>query len=1336
MIELDLADPKRRWRQLFADLRYLLNVGYPRLLKGEKWGDWTIDKILEVGAKIFNALRSVYFPLIPPKPGEEGYDTSFWQAYREMEKRGLIEIKPPETEEEVLHWDELRKRIIEDIKPERGLYLVEDQAYAFWTGEKKLLVKSEPFDISDPVYLLDKNYCYGIISFSEPRKITTVEEWNKIKRDAYLSDQQIWAWWRVLFVNGKLSKPLYVYEVKDFERWDPPKGIQIPKGIQTFVKAENITWVPDKPFKPPVLLFRASESDYIQFLGTKGLIEEANENHKYHTSILLNIDNTRVLIDWGEKHPDPPKDLDGIIITHTHPDHFCEDVFKLGAKIYSVDIPDTERVEPGRGFSIGNLKFVMYPVLHSIKSPNYAVLVNDEILIITDYINFRSSDVKHEIFEKIKIAIIDGSSYSRDIIRHNEEPFGHSSVKRIINDLPEDVIIFITHVGKEIVEMGDAKLQRLLREEFPERKIFIPRDGDIYFISDLKMSFNPEFAMKLAKKISELKETVLIPEFIVLTGSTIYARDHPPRDLDILVKAEICKNNEWHIPLKTPFFLKVNRGIAWAMKELTGKPIEPSYPPPNPYGANFPYIPIADLVIKFRKPFLVIPDEEEFGERVYGIDLKEAVTLRVKTKDTEKMAQQSLEEDKIVPGRFFVGLKPVRPPKEREERQTPESVLELIEKYPVFVSEKRDGMRCMLHKIGDEIIIYSEDGSDITEDCPNIVKEAKKLPVEKLVLDGEVEGWERGIHHPREWVAGTIHSAEKDDTFLVFNCFDILYHSDYGDLHNEPFYKRYEILKSLPIKEKEGPLDEKIKFYIIPHHLCKNEKELLREIERIRKIYGSEGVVIKAYDSIYPLDGKPDNNDWIKFHNNVVFRGIVIEPVQTKVPTVYNLYYGVLLNGYECLPKDREEVGPYENVIAVGSTFAAPYVRRGAVIEVEAETINLVYREDKKSGDIVPIELRAWAPRFMREVPGGKPDTVDDIVKKAKEEHVLQIKVVHPDKSVSFEIAESKYKESIVAFFSDGMTLDSNVVSRDKAKYLILYDTSTAHYEVKPVDYVGDEIDYFVSSKKEDDAFVFNGTINQFLELKGWKLKETEDPFSMHLDENKTHKFIFQTHYRVALYELLKKIGREDLWKELTAEEWEEIWDDYWKEVRSVLEEYFKKHPRFTHSPSVHLDFRFELDIDACAGWTLMVQLKNKPKVPPLYLYKREGPFSAEEFELDESNWKINWITGEIPRRIKKGGAVAPVSIVSRKKAGFIPKEWFSLEGIFPPKSIPATARGYALMRVVRTGIIETGYITEPYAKEYFLTFPEENGLKGFRWRIMFRYLRKPFAEGIIEWIE
>jgi len=108
-VDQDLKNPKERYRELIADLRYLGNSAYPKLKAGETWGKWTMDDVLKYFAKIVDILRKIYFPVMPPEKADKRYNSSYWQCYRAAKK--YMKTKPP-TEKDLKEWDKKRSELI------------------------------------------------------------------------------------------------------------------------------------------------------------------------------------------------------------------------------------------------------------------------------------------------------------------------------------------------------------------------------------------------------------------------------------------------------------------------------------------------------------------------------------------------------------------------------------------------------------------------------------------------------------------------------------------------------------------------------------------------------------------------------------------------------------------------------------------------------------------------------------------------------------------------------------------------------------------------------------------------------------------------------------------------------------------------------------------------------------------------------------------------------------------------------------------------------------------------------------------------------------------------
>jgi len=144
---------------------------------------------------------------------------NYWNKIKEDTKTNII-----------LSYDGLKidtKKLVEELP---GLYLPKPHAEMIWKGEKKLIVKAKnyPSMINRPLYFMDKKFAYGILKLKEPKEIN-LDEFEKLIEKHKVTNKKREKWWK-----GK--KTFYAYEFDILDKFSDAKPINLPQGIQTFIK--------------------------------------------------------------------------------------------------------------------------------------------------------------------------------------------------------------------------------------------------------------------------------------------------------------------------------------------------------------------------------------------------------------------------------------------------------------------------------------------------------------------------------------------------------------------------------------------------------------------------------------------------------------------------------------------------------------------------------------------------------------------------------------------------------------------------------------------------------------------------------------------------------------------------------------------------------------------------------------------------------------------------------------------------------------------------------------------------------------------------------------------
>lgn len=234
------------------------------------------------------------------------------------------------------------------------------------------------------------------------------------------------------------------------------------------------------------------------FAGTRGEIEEENEKHKYHSSLILEESNCSILIDIGVKHSEKLysqiNSFDAILITHAHPDHYLWTTIKdnfitvpvyltFDTLNYSNNKPLNFRIfEAQVKFKIKHFEIAAFDVIHSLRCPAVCFKIKGlekQVLYAPDILD--TAQPKDVVFSNIDVLIADGSSFDINLVRNRDgKLFGHAMIKTIINWCKKYNVkqLIITHCGKQIVSGNEEELfKKILNIAENKLKVLIAFDG-------------------------------------------------------------------------------------------------------------------------------------------------------------------------------------------------------------------------------------------------------------------------------------------------------------------------------------------------------------------------------------------------------------------------------------------------------------------------------------------------------------------------------------------------------------------------------------------------------------------------------------------------------------------------------------------------------------------------------------------------------------------------------------------------------------------------------------------------------------------------------------------
>lgn len=167
----------------------------------------------------------------------------------------------------------------------------------------------------------------------------------------------------------------------------------------------------------------------------------------------------------------------------------------------------------------------------------------------------------------------------------------------------------------------------------------------------------------------------------------------------------------------------------------------------------------------------------------------------------------------------------------------------------VWVEDKYDGIRCQLHRRGDEVRLYSRDLHDVSNQFPEVVAAARHLPWDGI-LDGEILAWRDGTVLPFVSLQARLGRKSPPPSLLeevpvIYVAFDLL---GLGD----------EALLEVPLEERRRRLeglqltgDAARGAFALSHLVTADSIDALEAAFAEARARRNEGLMVKDPRSIY-----------------------------------------------------------------------------------------------------------------------------------------------------------------------------------------------------------------------------------------------------------------------------------------------------------------------------------------------------------------------------------------------------------------------------------------------------------------------------------------------------
>ncbi|MBX3028837.1 MAG: ATP-dependent DNA ligase [Chloroflexi bacterium] len=234
---------------------------------------------------------------------------------------------------------------------------------------------------------------------------------------------------------------------------------------------------------------------------------------------------------------------------------------------------------------------------------------------------------------------------------------------------------------------------------------------------------------------------------------------------------------------------------------------------------------------------------------------------------------------------------------------------------PVWVEDKYDGIRVQLHKVGDEVRLYSRELRDVSGQFPEIVRAAAGLPWD-AILDGEILGWRDGAVLPflsLQTRLGRKRPSERvqAEVPVLYVAFDALAMGRPGEplepLLRLPLRERRARLASLELEATDG--------FGLAALTTADDAAELATIFDIAQARGNEGLMVKDPESGYAPGRR--GYAWLKLKKALTTLDCVVVGVEVG----HGRRHGVL-SDYTFAVIDDRPGAPDGRLVTIGKAYS------------------------------------------------------------------------------------------------------------------------------------------------------------------------------------------------------------------------------------------------------------------------------------------------------------------------------------------------------------------------------------------------------------------------------